>query len=457
MLARIFMFSRYVTLFVLSLAPLSSLHADMIGFPDDLISNKGEAKLELGLSYGNGTSFSCSSALAGCYRVNYDLLSWAPGIRYGINPTTEIYTRLGYSSMRSSYNDVSLSAGGQFVTQDVDFDRFTDVWFGINHRIWNDATTPGLLLFLEGAAVENTSFGSHIDSVYGKTWIGGATLYRSIDPVILSATVSYRYSASRNTYDSYTADLDVLHNSTPTSTNPADSILFNPSISFAANNEVSITSGFQWQRQIDGDRSASRTDLTLGMGYMWSDALTLHVSTSTDMTGDGGSSISMLLLYTLGKDSKNSTTSKASDISVASEDSDKDDSDTNTSSQVQPQKSDTTSIKTTQETKDIKDELSDGTSWVQSQKSNHYTLEIFNLSLKNNSKTLSELSKIRESIDTPSYLFGQKNKKASILIGSFTSSEDAISYLNKLPLVTHKKNSRLRTFGGLQKSNSSQQ
>jgi hypothetical protein len=142
---------------------------------------------------------------------------------------------------------------------------------------------------------------------------------------------------------------------------------------------------------------------------------------------------------------------------VASEDSDKDDSDNNTSSQVQPQKSDTTSIKTTQETKDIKDELSDGTSWVQSQKSNHYTLEIFNLSLKNNSKTLSELSKIRESIDTPSYLFGQKNKKASILIGSFTSSEDAISYLNKLPLVTHKKNSRLRTFGGLQKSNSSQQ
>jgi hypothetical protein len=457
MLARIFMFSRYVTLFVLSLAPLSSLYADMIGFPDDLISNKGEAKLELGLSYGNGTSFSCSNSLAGCYRVNYDILSWAPGIRYGLNPSTEIYTRIGYSSIRSNYKEIGGFSDDLDKTIKLDSDRFTDLWLGLNYRIWNDAVTPGLLVFLEGAVIENTSMGSHIDNVYGKTWIGGATLYRSIDPIILSATASYRYSATRDVYDQFQPGLKLTHNTIPSSTNPADSILFNPSISFAANNEVSITSGFQWQRQIDGDRSASRTDLTLGMGYMWSDALTLHVSTSTDMTGDGGSSISMILLYTLGKDSKNSTTSKASDISVASEDSDKDDSDTNTSSQVQPQKSDTTSIKTTQETKDIKDELSDGTSWVQSQKSNHYTLEIFNLSLKNNSKTLSELSKIRESIDTPSYLFGQKNKKASILIGSFTSSEDAISYLNKLPLVTHKKNSRLRTFGGLQKSNSSQQ
>ncbi len=452
------MFIRYFKLLLLTLIPFYSLHADLIGFPDDLISSKGEVKLELGLTYGNGTSFSCSNSLAGCYRVNYDLLSWAPGIRYGLNPTTEIYTRIGYSSMRANYKEIGGFSTDLDKTIGVDFDRFTDLWLGINHRIWNDATTPGLLVFLEGAAVENTSMGSHIDNVYGKTWVGGATLYRSIDPIILSATASYRYSASRDTYDTYTSGLKLVHSAVATNTNPADSILFNPSISFAANNEVSITSGFQWQRQIDGDKSSSRTDLTLGMGYMWSDATTIHVSTSTDMTGDGGSNISLLWIYALGKESKNATSAKATEISVASDNSDKNDTDINTSLQTQLQEKNlTTPTKITQETKNIKDELSEGSSWAQAQDTNHYTLEIFNLSLKNTQQTLSELAKIRENIDTPSYLFGQKNKKASILIGSFSSSEEAITHLNMLPSVTYKKNSRLRTFGGLQKSNSSQQ
>jgi len=75
------MFIHYFKLLLLTLIPFYSLHADLIGFPDDLISSKGEVKLELGLTYRNGTYFSCSNSLAGCYRVNYDILSWAPGIR----------------------------------------------------------------------------------------------------------------------------------------------------------------------------------------------------------------------------------------------------------------------------------------------------------------------------------------------------------------------------------------
>lgn len=472
---------RSYPLFIVSFFISLTLHADLIGFPDDLISGKGETKLELGINYGNGTFYNCSD-LVSCTRSNVDSLTWTPGIRYGLNSKTELYSRASWYSSRShDTNILSLEESRS------EHDRFSDLWIGINHRIWNDATTPGLLVFLESAAMENVSFGSHSDWVHGKTWVVGSTLYRSIDPIILSATASYRYSTARDV-----PDLDGM------SIDPGDSFLVNPSISFAANNEVSITSGFQWQRQngiksdIYNGHSSTRTDLTLGMGYMWSDALTFHVSTSTDMTGDGGSSISMLALYTLGKEMKRSGSASATPSQEVRNES-------NTTKATTPPlppiisnppkptppiipmsyvyegktlylectkvaigwekevlkcssiDANQTAIQSRQPLS-MPEELAQASKWIQTQNPTHYTLEISIDSLQNSTKLLDDLAKTRFSYaHQPSFLHRLSKKRGAVALGVFATRSEALDYLNTLPFVTNKNNSLLRTFGGLTK------
>jgi hypothetical protein len=478
------MSKRSLAFFSLLTLPFFSLHADLIGFPDDLISGTGETKLELGINYNNGTLYNCSSLFGGCYRTNYDALTWSPGIRYGLNSKTEIYAHSSWLNIRSKNTELKIIADSPDNTVNTNNDRLQDLWFGVNHRIWDDALTPGLLVFLEGAAMENVSLTSNTDWVHGKTWVAGATLYRSIDPIILSATASYRYSASR----------DIQANNGET-LNPGDSFLFNPSISFAANNEVSITSGFQWQYQ-KGDiakglsnHSSTRTDLTLGMGYMWSNDLTFHVSTSTDMTGDGGSSISLLALYTLGKEIKQS----ASTLSSASSPKDLNappvpktpiiatpitpipvvSSPKTVMTQTIGGKTlwlectkissgwdkeilkceniDENKTLSSIPLKTISDELSLGKQWITTQNPNHYTVEISIHSLADASLLLDHLAKTRFSYPQPSHLHSLTQKRAAVALGSFGTRSDALNFLNMLPFVTNKNNSFLRTFGGLTK------
>lgn len=482
------MFSRHFAILALTLIPFYTLHADLIGFPDDLISGKGEAKLELGITYNNGSLYNCSSLFGGCYRTNYDALTWSPGIRYGINSKTELYTRASWLNIRSQNTELKFLPDDAEHTINSNNNRPSDVWLGINHRIWNDAITPGLLIFFEGAAMENTSHTSNTDWVYGKTYVAGATLYRSLDPVILSATASYRYSRSRN--------VQAPEPDSSYSFNPGDSFLFNPSISFAANNEVSITSGFQWQRQ-GGDKSqlynghsSSRTDLTLGMGYMWSNALTFHVSTSTDMTGDGGSSVSLLALYTMGKEQRtplasssnvqeaNVTTPKAQTTQVIA-------SPIVASPATAPKATQAILVPQTlggqtvwlnckrlvqgwsEETlecqpldpKEIntskgaigtfEQELTQGESWIKSQNPHNYTIEISIQNSQAHALLLNHLSKTRFSFSEESHLHRLHKNKSGITMGVFKSREKAIAFLNTLPLVTHTSTKSLRTFRGL--------
>ncbi len=471
---------RHLLAIMFSFLPFYTLHGDLIGFPDDLISAKGEVKLELGINYSNGSLYNCSDILAGCYRTNYDALTWSPGVRYGINPKTELYTRaslLNINSTSTSLNSSILGSENSKIYSKED--RLQDLWLGINYRIWNDATTPGLLIFLEGSAMENVSLGSDTDLVYGKTWIAGTTMYRSLDPVILAATASYRYTAERG-----------IKANNGESLNPGDSFLFNPSISFAANNEVSITSGFQWQRQIDGDQSTSRTDLTLGMGYMWSNALTFHVSTSTDMTGDGGSSISLLALYTLGKEQRVPLVSPSTPHEVNITAPQTQTTPVIPSPIITPpvatlKTAPTTIIPQTfhgqtvwlnckrlaqgwsEETlecqplapKDInaskgaigtfEQELAQGESWIQSQNPNNYTIEISIQNILSKKLLLNHLSKTRFSFSQESYLHRLNKNKLGIILGVFKSRKEAIDFLDTLPLVTHISTKSLRTFRGL--------
>ena len=102
----------------------------------------------------------------------------------------------------------------------------------------------------------------------------GLTAYRSIDPVVLSITTGYQ------------------HTKTPLN----NSWFISPSISFVANNEVTLTAGFNMNfRQPD----TAQTGLELGLGYSLSQQDTLSVKVQTDISDYTGSNISLKWIHKL--------------------------------------------------------------------------------------------------------------------------------------------------------------
>jgi hypothetical protein len=479
------------SLTLLSILPFI-LHADQIGFPDDLLSNGGQTKFEMGINYNNLTSEGFTE------RSNTDSIAWTPGVRYGITSRTELYTRASW------YNESTHTKSNFSTTEtSTSASRLNDLWIGINHRIWDDATTPGLYLFLEGAAMENATAGSNVNPTYGKTWQFGGTMYRSSDPVILATTATYRHSLKKDYGNNFSSDASYA-------------FILNPTVSFAANNEISLTSGFQWQRQGELVASSSsgliktppttRTDLILGVGYMWSDNLTLHLSTSTDMTGAGGSSISMMGIYSLGDRKRKNDDSQMSDELRAKPTiapKEPEGKDPISSSYVAPtstiptpkgeleaqtpppqteipsgqftmamtSNAKKTLLSCTQvangwnesqlECHEIdqtistaplgtfQSELAEGKNWITHQNPSHYTVEISIQNRKEQSLLMDHLRKTRFSYSHPSHLHSLPDHMAAIALGSFQARQEALDFLYSLPFVTHKSNSLLRTFDGL--------
>jgi len=148
---------------------------------------------------------------------------------------------------------------------------------------------PHYWVFFEIALVENAA-GEGNELVYGKTAMAGFTTYRTTDPLVLSLTAGYRYSAERKLDK---VDID-----------PGDLIFINPNIAFAVNHEVTLTSGLQWRWQqldrVDNQDQGIRitqTKVGFGLGYAWSKHLTLLANSRADVTGDSGVEIGVTFLY----------------------------------------------------------------------------------------------------------------------------------------------------------------
>ena len=119
----------------------------------------------------------------------------------------------------------------------------------------------------------------------------GVTSYASIDPVVLSATLASRLGNSR------------LDGAIPL--RPGNLYLFNPSVTFAANDRVTLTWGMQWTwKQADRlnhlpagiDRSS--TDLVTGLGYVIADGNTVNANFKVNASGKTGAELRVTWLYT---------------------------------------------------------------------------------------------------------------------------------------------------------------
>lgn len=277
--------------------PFSAV-ADLPLTVEELITEQGELRLDASLTYANSdrknlitdepiviqtgeASFVTLPTQFGEFRGNTDVLVGTAGLRYGITREAEAYTRASYlhRSMRSS--DIS-------GLDDSSEDRFVDAWLGLNYQFSQDNESPALLGFVEGAVYEK----HQESSSSAKSWILGLTTYRAIDPLVLSLTSSVQWNQEREDGSR--------------SYQPGSYFLLVPSVAFAVNDRVTLTTGFQWMNrkadrfndESEGFRQTS-TDLTLGLGYGVSKGNTLNLSLKANVSGRSGADLRLNWLYAI--------------------------------------------------------------------------------------------------------------------------------------------------------------
>jgi len=226
--------------------------ADLPLTVEDLITDQGKFKLDLSFAYANqdrqGVStgepidiqigpaaFVTLPTAIGTRIGNADTWVGTLGLRYGLAAKTEIYAR---ASGLTSSQRTSGVAGASSSRES----RFADAWVGVNHQFKKDDKTPALLGFAEIALIEK----HRTDSAGFKSAMLGATTYQAIDPVVFSLTAAYRFNQSRR--------------DGPQDYRPGKLLLINPSVGFAVNDRVTLTTGLQWTRRaadrIDGQAQA---------------------------------------------------------------------------------------------------------------------------------------------------------------------------------------------------------
>jgi hypothetical protein len=286
------LYSCFFLLFLISIA-----YADLPLTVEDLITDKGKFKLDVSLTYTNTdqqgvsagepivlqvgpTSFISVLSSVGESQNNSDRIVGTLGFRYGLTGKTEVYTRGSYLYSNNRYSDIT----GNNSTHD---NYFTDAWAGLNYEFKKDDDTPALLGFLELAVNEKHRY----DNAWFKSALCGLTTYKAIDPVVFSLTTAYRYHLSRE--DGEIEDYK-----------PGNILLISPSVGFAVNDRVTLTTGLQWRsrqadRQDDQTIGLHRTstDLVLGVGYGFTKDSTLNI-TNVNASGNSGTDLRINWLYT---------------------------------------------------------------------------------------------------------------------------------------------------------------
>lgn len=276
---------------------IRSAHADLPLTVEDLITDKGKVKLDVSLAYANSdrqgvstaepitvqtgaTSFVTLPTLIGESRGNSDSVVGTLGLRYGLTGKAEIFARTSYLHSSSRASDVS-------GTSSHSENRFADAWAGINYQFKKDDDTPALLGFTEIALREK----HEKSSSSFKSALVGLTTYKAIDPVVFSLTTAYRFNQSRKDGE---ADYK-----------PGNLLLLNPSIAFAVNDRVTLSTGMQWtNRQADkwggkaqGFRRTS-SDLLLGVGYGIAKGSTINLTFKSNVSGSNGADLRLSWLHT---------------------------------------------------------------------------------------------------------------------------------------------------------------
>ncbi|WP_338691836.1 meta-pathway of phenol degradation family protein [Neisseria leonii] len=282
-------------IFTLSLCTFT--RADLPLSLEDILTDKGKVKLESSIAYinsersknqfanpiyiqtANNTFVAVPTTLDNT-DSNSDMLVGTAGLRYGLTGKTDIYGSASYlwRSSREFDGSGSLKNSSR---------RFSDVSLGVSHTFMQDGKNPALIGFAETTLYEK----SHGKSSSGKSWTIGATTYKAIDPIVLSFTGAYRHNLKKKTADGN--DFQA-----------GNYIMLNPSVSFAANDKISLTGGVQWLNaqadKTNGEKLSSRNTSTYahaGVGFGVTRDTALNASVRWKVSGQSNSELKLGLTH----------------------------------------------------------------------------------------------------------------------------------------------------------------
>ncbi|GAB3311552.1 hypothetical protein [Haliea atlantica] len=186
--------------------------------------------------------------------------------------------------------EVHLGANASRLSGDRQPDRDTwDLSLGANWLVSPDTRTPALLL---QGSVDLLGRGALPGATreWGRSLRLGATLYRAIDPLVLSVAAQYQHQlAQRTALGDY---------------RPGSQWVLRPQVNFAVNYRVTLVGGVTLQHR-GRDRLAEQTlagasylsALNLGLGLLVGERSTLFADTQITTSGGDGASLSFEWLY----------------------------------------------------------------------------------------------------------------------------------------------------------------
>jgi hypothetical protein len=257
---------------------------------ENIITPRGQLLFDATLSYANverdgiavgepfviqtdPTSFVTLPPVVGPSEINSDTLVTTFGLRYGIGRRAELYVRA--SALHANIRGVSFDRRYSSTTT-----RFADSWIGGSYQFTEDQNGPAIIAFAETALSERL----RVNTRSFRSVLFGLTTYKAFDPVVLAASIAYRHNMSRR-------DGAGRYN-------PGDFLTIRPTIGFAVNDRVTLTTGFQWTRtttdRLDGVvRTIERTgtDIVLGTGYGLPNNSSLNFTVETNASGRSGADL----------------------------------------------------------------------------------------------------------------------------------------------------------------------
>lgn len=280
-------------------------YADVPLTVEDLLTAQNRWRVELGLTYANvqlsgvssdspitlqvsPTQFITIPSRVVASQEQSDTLVLSPAIRYGLSGKTELYGRIHAVTNKTNRQDIN-------GLEQEHHDYLESAWIGVNHRFVTEGEYPAVLLFFEAAITERVQLPQNTQAHQrgAGSFLAGVTTYRVNDPLVLALTSAYRLTTARVLEDQH---YDV-----------GDYWLINPSVSFAANNELSLSLGWQWRLQ-RSDRlneqslgfTRTSSDLALGLAWLWDEKTTLNITAKTHASGQNGAELGLVYTRKLG-------------------------------------------------------------------------------------------------------------------------------------------------------------
>ena len=290
-----------ILLCLVALVP-SIARADLLLQVEDMLSDKGKIRFEFSTTYSNSerrsvdtpeaisvqtgeTTYVTIPTKVGEHLTNTDAFVTTAGFRYGLTAKTTLYTHA------SALHVEHRSKNSENIISEDSTSGFANAWIGFNHKFRDDTDKPAFLGFAEFQVAEHQIDNSN---AYGKGLVIGATTYQTYDPLILSLTGALQINSSR----------DVDHKSYK----PGNIVTLYPSVGFAVNEKVTLTTGLNWRftqsDTINGediDIKHTQTCIELGLGYAIDKQNTVSINARPKVSGDGDMQINIGWIHRFGE------------------------------------------------------------------------------------------------------------------------------------------------------------